>query len=274
MRIIKGKRIGIIFIMVLMLFLSGNVAEAKSSKVKVLKPGKVYSYDLNGDKKKEKIVCKTILLYDHDVHWRIYIDDKLAYSKNYVHWGADFCLADFNTKDKFKEIVVNEGIVNQGYDYTVCFRYKDGELQDYFSFPPNKVLECYWLSKKQPGNGKICFWSDTPFYEVNLGKYLVKVEYKVSKGKFKKITGNTYTVVGDCMGDELSYELARNVNMRYGLKDSRTKCTLKKGTQFSLEKINVSNNRIKYIYIKTSTGTKGWIRFPKGKFVKEIHGWS
>ena len=261
-------------IMVLMLIFSRNIAEAKNSKVKSLEIGKIYYYDLNGDKKKEKIECKILPQFDYYVQWRMYINDKLACVGNYVDSGADFCLTDFNTKDKYKELVVHEGIVNQGYNYTVCYRYKGGELQEYFSVTHDNVLGCYGLYEKQQGKGKICFWTETPFYEENLGCYFVKVEYKVFNGKLKKVTGNTYPVIGDWNGDDLSYQLTKNVDVRYGLKDSRTKYTLKRGTEICLKKINISKNRIKYIYIETSTGKKGWIRLPRGKFVKEVHLWN
>lgn len=266
------KLVCIFCIMTIAFMLSGIVAEAKGSSVVQLHNQETYYYDLDGDGKKDIIYC-SVTSNNGYATYRIYINGVMEGYKDNVYTWADIYIADFNTKDKYKEIGVSEGIIEQGYESTTFFRYKKDGLKKYFRIKNSKILSRYSLADEQPGNGKIVFLSDTPFTASNLGCYFVRVTYKVSGGRLKKVTGNTYTVHGDWIGNELSYQLTKSIKVRKSIKSSKTKYTLKKGTTIYLKKIYVLKNKIKCIYIETPKGKKGWIKLPKGEFLSQKYGW-
>lgn len=255
--------------MMAMCMLLGTVVEAKSSTVTQLNNQETYYYDLNGDGESDRIYCSVTRSASGYATYRIYINGEMIGYKDNIDEGADIYIADFDTKDKYKEIGVAEGIMEHGYDCTTFYRYKKGKLKKYFRVKEAKMLWRYSIAEEQPGNGRVVLLSDTPVKANNLGQYYVKVTYKVSNGKLKKVAGNTYTV----RTDHLPYKLTKRIKIRKSRTNGKTKYTLKKGTTFYLKKVYVSKNKIKYIYIKTSTGKKGWVKLPKGEFLEMKYGW-
>ena len=159
---------------------TGMVAEAKGSIIELCNQ-ETYYYDLNGDGKKEEIYCSMT----RNGYW-VYINDKLVKYKTGLDEGADFYIADFNTKDKYMEIGVAEGIWEHGYDRTTFYRYEKGKLKKYFKINKGKGFWRYDFSESQPGNGKVVLNMDTPVKADNLGQYYAKMVYKVSGGKLKR----------------------------------------------------------------------------------------
>lgn len=95
-----------IFICMLCIFIIKMPVQAANLKTVSLKKGKTFSYDLNGDKKKEKIKVTYI-----KPKVNLYINGKLIYSKKV--FGESDCpvkihLVDFNTSDKYREILIQK----------------------------------------------------------------------------------------------------------------------------------------------------------------------
>lgn len=271
------KSICSIFILFVAVLAVGNVAQAGRIASTQLEEGKFYYYDLDNDGKSEKIKIsssyKQVGTYNHKYKYSIYINDTCAYTSDWYDWYdyyGYFYLTDINSKDSYKEICVEQIGDSDWNERTDVLRYKNKKLTMYFHFSGGE------LADKQPGKGKIRLQEWATFdYSDNLGRYYVYVDYKISKKKLKRVANHVFQVDRSMeYAYPGYYKLSRAVKIRRGIKNGKTKYTIKRGTGFYLMKLYVSNNKVKYLYIKTTNGKKGWIKLPKGKFVKETYGWS
>lgn len=234
--------------------------EAKSTKVISLEEGKEYNYDLNGDGKKEKIECSTISNSEEESIIRLTINKKVKYSvtKGYGQ-GMSFYITDINSKDKYREIYVNEEEGNFQFCGADFYRYNGKELEQYCSTDAVGISRFVQLSNEQPSNGTIVYTMSSPYEECFLGSYDIELPYKVKSGKLELVKKASYSL----SKKQVSQFQALKKVVAYSTKGGKDKVfTLQKEEDFYLYKISVKNNDIDYAYIKNSSGKQGWIKVP------------
>lgn len=167
-------------------------AEAAESKIVTLKAGKTYSYDLNGDKKEEKILIKVEQRSQGPVA-DIYINSKKLASRSWKNGGDNtelqIQLIDLETSDKYKEIHIVQQHITQGewFDYAYIYRY-NGKTMSLYGSISSPGHEWTSLKTVQPGDGRIVYRT-TIQYVMPDGQYF-DMAYKKSGGEMKEVSSS------------------------------------------------------------------------------------
>lgn len=269
------KRIFLIMTLLLLFLFPRNEIEAKESYVIPLDQGKTYKIDLDGDGKKEKVCykiygikeCQSCFIGIRECG--IYINDVVKKKIN-VGCGCDgkekniykFGVSDFNTKDRYKELIISFDYGEYGQDYKcdlIAYRYNEKKLKKYFH---NTFEKWRGYCARQPGDGKVvvCGFGD-----------IVSV-YKVFKIKNKKLVeiknkSGIYSINSE-------YEkvvVEKEVKVQKTISNAKSEFFLEVGDLITAKKVKMIENYCEYVYIETGTGKTGWIKSEDWQELKELY---
>lgn len=109
-------------------------ANAATSCIKKLSEGITYSYDLDGNKSKEKIKFIRVWKDSKNFTTKLYINNKYVTSvEDWYYDSNDVRIFDFYSKDKSKEIYL------EGRDINKIVKYNNGEI--YYIY----YNRCFWF---------------------------------------------------------------------------------------------------------------------------------
>jgi len=274
--------------LLLLSLISITEIKAKSQfKAKVLKPNKIYKYDLDGDGKKEKIeVKKKFNKTDPSTgQIRLLINGKLAHKQSLnPDVDGQYTILDLKSSDKFLDLF----LITTGSSYTLDFagfqRYVNKKIKTISSSKKNNDLKfsrSFTLGKIDGKGNFSALDVDTPFYIPAIGNYYTDISFIITGEKVMQKQVSTYSV----KKSDFKFKLEKNIKVYEKANKKSTKVkTLKKGDTLTILKIKpmdcVSDNDFKqysaYVYIKDSKGKKGWIYIGKDfdyKIFNEVPAW-
>ena len=272
------KVVKIVFVSLLLVMALSvcHPAQAANQKAKLLKKGKTYSTDINGGGK-EKIRFGVKKLRNYDQQFTLSINGKAVYKKT-LELGlvTDVFLADLNTKDKYKEIVVNwAGDASDWHFFILRYNGKKvTEFSDVTSTNGISKGRMSFTGKQRilKGNGVFYGEVETPFFNRNFGCYYILAPAKLSGGKIKYITAKTYSLTGvstyvNNVFHDKYYRLAKSMDLYKSASKGKVLCTCPAGTGFTPLKIKLDRTAGDYrydlfVYVKTEDGQTGWLFFP------------
>lgn len=258
-------------------------------KKKFLKANKIYSVDLDGDKKKEKIQIKKRKGIDryYYQYLDIYINKKLIKRvkvNGYFSQKNNVAIVDLNKKDKRKEILIclcSENGCIEHFDF-YHLKKKKGKLvsllgkKDGISRIPKRM--------RQDKKGNFSFYAD--FYNETLGCFYMKWNFQMKRDKISVKNNKTFLLDQSVYHGEASkmygnkfMSLRKDVEAykdaggktKIGLLTSRTRI-LPKVIKFT-RKHSFKGKQI-YVQVKPQNGEyKGrllWIKVPANKRLFEI----
>lgn len=246
---------------------SGTQSQAKKlmDKPKVLKEGKTYRYDIDGDSKKEKIMIEEEGDSDkYKVKTTVYVDGKkyavVSENGSFTH---EVFLCDLYAKKKGMNLVV------MGTSDSDCL----GKLRVYKMAAKKmtligqtkggtkknlKINRLAFKISQAKDEGNFYIYPDTPIYLNNFGCYYTKVQCKIEDKKIKVVPKKNYAYKYD-----YTFKLARNTFMYASASKNSAQITLKAGTRLNVQKIQFvsrdSEDRVtSYVQVKTKSGKTGW----------------
>ena len=272
------------------LFAPPQAAQAANSKVVRLKENKTYRYDLNGDKKKEsiKVVCKVSGYSDAEI--QLYINGKKFYSRKRDALDAQFYLADLNTKDKYKELLVH-AISDSGTtgDF-FAVRYKgnnkksilEGAVKNGRSLKSNtRQLGIYrFIFLSNTGQNKLFISADNPYSNPYFGCYYIKVPIALKNGKLIAQKLPSYKTLG--YTKKFTYELKRGMTLYEKPSTAGSGAYCYSGSKFKALELKPAStgqdDGALYVKVKMSSGKTGWLYFPayssyNSGYLKEVPAW-
>lgn len=214
--------------------------------------GVTYSYDLDQNGKKEKILCFIYTDEYGGYALDIYINNKLVKTYDELEDIPCMSIYDFNKNDNSLDIYIE--LVHESM-YVDChiLKYNKGNIKDY----------CFdgGLDSFDSNTGKIklgqYFPSSNDKFIRSIGGYGVKVPYKVTKTSVKIISSSTYSVTS-CVRNH-KYIASKNLTA-YKTTSGKTKnFTIKKGAKFNIVAL-YKNGKKEYIKVKNSSGKYGYIK--------------
>lgn len=246
---------------------TGTQSQAKRlmDKPKVLKEGKTYRYDIDGDSKKEKIKIEEEGDSDkYKVKTTIYVNDKkyavVSESGSFSH---EVFLCDLYAKKKGMNLVV---LGTSDSDCLGKFRVyhmaaKKMTLIGQMKGGTKKNLKINRLAMKlsqAKDEGNFYIYPDTPIYLNNFGCYYTRVQCKIENKKVKIVPQQSYAYKYD-----YTFKLARNTFMYASADKNSEQITLKAGTKLNVLRIQLvsrdSDERAtSFVQIKTKSGKTGW----------------
>lgn len=260
----------IIFSIVGILGIQTTPTQAKRiiNKVKLLESGKTYSYDINGDGKKERILVKVEETFSNDVAitTTIYVDGNVYYKvKSKYGIGAQVLLCDLYANQKGANLLIEH------YSDSDCLTFlrvikcgqKKGTL---LASMPSKVWGKLDINRidtssiKVTGNGTFTMLVDTPIYLGNFGCYYASLPFKLSGKKIKLDTKKSYKISSD-----YTYKLEKRATLYTKPSKKASKTTLAVGSKLKIVAVYpVSYNKKTYVAtsfvkVKTKNGKTGWI---------------
>ena len=164
-------------------FMMENVAaNAAGTGIIQLRNGRTYQYDLNGDRKNEKIKLQYYTVGENSFRMRISINGKVLLN-NMVRdsldciWEINAYLLDYNKKDRYKEIYF-ENTTMDGSHTIFLYRYTGKSLSRiaYARQAQPAGGENGVLKKTQPGNGTLEFSGSLYGYETVYGTYSMVIK--------------------------------------------------------------------------------------------------
>ncbi len=244
-----------------------GVLKTTATEAKSLREGKTYSYDLNGDGKKEKIKYTTSV-NENKVITRatLYINGKKKTSvKCKDSFSAWLYMTDIRKKDKYKELYLSftwsSDCFTRGYGY----RYKSGSLKKIFTHVDRKSVRNSILNT-QANNGTVSFSEEYSGSEY-LGQGFVVKKYNIKNKKLVPVRQQVYNTTG--LWKKSPYHASTLIKVQKSVTDDTELFEISSGTTFYVYKIrlaskssDVRSTDITHIYIKTSSGKKGWIEVP------------
>ena len=263
------KVIRIVLLFVLIVAYSTIV---KASDVRQLKTGKTYNLDLNGGKKEKVKVSFSENRKKDRGTWNLYVNKKKVYS--YTIKGnepfVDFYYLDVDKSDKYHEFLFISKTVNSWLEDSRVIRFYNNKkvkalplVQGAFA---GKIRRIYFASSD--GDGRISFYMDSPFINMNSGFYHCLVSAEVGSNNMAFLNRNIYDLEKQ-RGSE--YRLNRSMYL-YGDEFGNSKIkTLNKGTVFTTIQVRPVSKVVSgqngehwdlFFKITTSTGETGWIYFP------------
>ena len=264
--------IGSAILAIIVAFTSYSPASAEAKSTQIYE----YSFeeDLDGNGKKEEIYTKTVFTIDNWEFEYVYsvdvsINGKSVFSEtlenNACIYNADVYVVDINSKDKYKELIVELG------DEFSCdqraYRYKKKKL--------NLLFDTGWISfdngmlAEQNADKNVLMSARTI---TNLGNNLnVITNNKITKKKLKEIKpkNGIYTVLN---GSDFTYILAKDADIYTKSDGKKVKTTLKKGTGFYITGLKRVKDEFTYARIRLEDGKKdiGWLDLTQHSYEDEL----
>ena len=192
---------------------------------------KSVSIDLNGDKKKDKIIFTCNAEYGD---YTLSINGAKVKGKG-IGLEGNFRVIDINTKDKYKEIAIQE--FGESDDIAMSIYSYDGKKVKLMRF-----LDGYDTSINKTGGiytnarGSIlCTWFYKDYYKLT------------SKHTIQHVSCTSYPM-------NLKVTVKKPISLKVSPSNSKTKVILKKGEKVTI----VSSDNKKWCLVKNSKGVKGW----------------
>lgn len=236
-----------------------NTYAASIKYVDNARSGITYSYDLDKDGKKEKILC-LIGNGEYGYTLDLYINNKLK--KSYSDLEAIPCVSiyDINKNDKSLDIYI-ELVEASMYCCFDILKYNKGSIKSYefdggiSSFDSNKGIMN--VSQSYPVS--------TNYFACCIGAYGVIVPYKVNKTSIKRQVKNTYSTSSYIK--KRKYIASKNL-IAYKTTTGKTKAfTIKKGYKFNIVALYKKESST-YIKVKNSSGKYGYVKTQSTMIVK------
>lgn len=238
------------------------------NKVKLLENGKTYSYDINGDGKKESILVKVVETYSNNIAitTTIYVNGNVYYKvKSKYGIGAQVLLCDLYANQKGANLLIEHYGESDGLSSLRVIKCEQdkGTLLASMSGKTFGKLNIYRInlsSLKVTGNGTFTMLVDTPIYLGNFGCYFVSIPFKISGKKIKLTPKKSYKISSD-----FTYKLKKQATLYTKPSKKASKTTLAVGSKLKIVAVYpVSYNQKKYIAtsfvkVKTKSGKTGWI---------------
>lgn len=223
--------------------------------------GVTYSYDLDKNGKKEKIMCLIHTDYEYGGYiLDLYINNKLVKTYDELEDIPCMSIYDFNKNDNSLDIYID--LVHESM-YMDChiIKYNKGAIKDYI-FDGS-------LDSFDSNTGKIklnrSFPSSSNKFAMCIGGYSVKVPYKVTKTSIKIISSTTYSVSSYVRNHKY---IASKTLTAYKTTSGTTKnFTIKKGAKFNIVAL-YKNGKNQYIKVKNSSSKYGYIKTQSTLIVK------
>lgn len=271
------------------LFVPVSVARAANNKIIELKENRTYSYDLNGDKKKEKIIFKCKPASDYsEGKIQIYINGKKLFSRKLHTIGAYCYLVDLNTKDNNKELLIQAFSESDCTAEFLAFRYKSKnkttilegcDKPGYLNCNARQLCLYRFSVSSNTGSNKLYISADTPYSNSCFGSYYIKVPVAIKNGKIIAQKQSSYKVLD--YTKTFVYQLNRSMKL-YEKASTDSKSTIcDSGSKFNVMQLKpVKKNKDRgalYVKVKMSSGMTGWLYFPDesngSEYLKDIPSW-
>lgn len=285
------------FLLALCLFCAclspASTAQASGSKVVKLKENKTYYYNLNGDKKKEKIEIKCKYRKNSNDTIQVYVNEEKLFSQKDDYLYGMFYLIDLNAKDKYKELLVethSDSEVNAAFE---AIRYQGKNKKSILKSNGihgdkikcnSRQLELYRFSLlSNTGKNKFYISADRPYSNTYFGSYYCKVPVTVKNGKLVAQKSSTYETAA--FTKKFVYQLNRSMALYSKASTSSKSITCKSGSKFkalSLKPVETTKaNGALFVKVKMTSGKIGWLYFPAlsknntnfNYYLKTVPGW-
>ena len=219
-------------------------ANAATSCIKKLSEGVTYSYDLDGNKSKEKIKFIRTWQSSEKYTVKLYINNKYVTSVADSYYGNfdldDVRIFDFNSKDKSKEIYL------EGNNTSKIVKYNKGKYTIY-NIKGGECLDSY---NSKTGIVKVYREFDDAIL------YNGYSEYKVSGYSITKKPIN-YGMNADML--TMRYKALKTIKAYKSPTSSKVAYTIKKGDIVYMHATYVKGSK-KYIGVHTKSGKEGWVK--------------
>lgn len=261
---------GVVFLLALtgVLAVTGSESQAKRllDKTKMLREGKTYSYDIDGDNKIEKIMVESEGDVDnYIVTTTVYVDGKqYAKVKEKGCYSHTVVLCDLYSKKKGMNLIVygtaDSDCIGKVQVYKLGAK-KMTKIAQMKSGTMGKLNYGRMLGKIKQGNeeGAFYIYPDTPFYLNYFGCYYTKVKCQIQGDKIKWNEQKNYSY-------DYKYTFRLQVNMSlYSKADLQSQVTtLKPGTKMTVKKIQPikrtkDGKTYSFVQVTTASGKTGWI---------------
>lgn len=261
---------GVVFLLALtgVLAVTGSESQAKRllDKTKMLREGKIYSYDIDGDNKIEKIMVESEGDDDnYIVTTTVYADGKqYAKVKEKGCYSHTVVLCDLYSKKKGMNLIVygtsDSDCIGKVQVYKLGAK-KMTKIAQMKSGTMGKLNYIRMLGKIKQGNeeGAFYIYPDTPFYLNYFGCYYTKVKCRIQGDKIKWNEQKNYSY-------DYKYTFRLQVNMSlYSKADLQSQVTtLKPGTKMTVNKIQPikrtkDGKTYSFVQVTTASGKTGWI---------------
>ncbi|WMJ88195.1 SH3 domain-containing protein [Anaerocolumna sp. MB42-C2] len=244
--------------------------------IKTLSNDTVYYYDLNGDGKTEKILCKITVNYDkRKTTLKLYINDALSLSK--IEDGLFFLVTilDLDKSDNYLDFFISTTMESGCMDNSFFTRYDGTKFLDYVTFDIKTLTKKFDSSRyyinKLNGDGKFTMVIDTPIYSPAIGCYFCYVPFRLKDNVLSAITTNTYTLTADSSNYKYKAVKSFSVYKKAGSKNVVYK--VKKSDKVFFDKMYISKSGKAYFRIINNKGKKGWIKSDQENLFAECPAW-
>lgn len=238
----------------------------------LLKAGKTYQEDLNGDGKKDSIQWNCDIDYEKETfQFVLKINGKdysaLPFSTYFTTSEyVSVYLTDLNPSDSKKELEI------EGYgpsDVVTCSQFysfdgkkvtKYAELDDCYQFG-----RYYFLGVTKEGQMRFCI--DTPFWDENLGMYFATADFSF------KDTKSTALIMNDTrcyIENSARFTPLTKLAVTKEMGGSETAFTLNPGSLCYIDSVVKKGSQL-YLQVSNRSGTSGWIKLPKKQIFYESH---
>lgn len=216
-------------------------ANAATSCIKKLSEGVTYSYDLDGNKSKEKIKFIRVWKDSKNFTTKLYINNKYVTSvEDWYYDSNDVRIFDFYSKDKSKEIYL------EGRDINKIVKYNKGKYTIY------TITDAFGLNSYNSKTGIVKVYRE--FDDAIL--YNGYSEYKVSG---YSITKKPINYGGNADMLTMRYKALKTIKAYKSPTSSKVAYTIKKGDVVYMHATYVKGSK-KYIGVHTKSGKEGWVK--------------
>ncbi len=280
----------VLLCMMFILFFDGRESQAKRllKKSKSLQPGKTYSLDIDGDKKKESVQFLSKRNSDDLTVSTLYVDGKKYYqwkakSADYDH-QVDLC--DLYAKKKGMNLVMYEVGSSECIGKVrvlQCGKKKGKSIASMSAGVKGKMDFVRFKGKTIQGKeeGTFTLNVDTPFYLNYFGCYYSKIKWQIKGKKIQPIVQTDYAYnmkyTFTLRKSIIAYDIPDSVNGDPSVVDANTKLSVL--AVRPVEYDEQSGNRTNYVKIKTDTAIL-WVydepietRDATSYYFKEIPSW-
>lgn len=247
---------------------TGVKAEAKRllAKPKGLQEKKVYSYDIDGDKKKEKIRYTYSVNDSYKTKIKITVNGKKYYQATFNNsFNIDVFLFDLYEKDNRMNLFIYgtadsdclgdiKVLKCRGRSAKVIAKGKGLKGESLNAF---RMLGKLTQAKK---DGKFYLYLDTPRDLSDFGCYFAKVAFQIKNRKIVIVPQIQYR-----NAYKFTYTVARSFQMYQKPSLSSRTSTVKKGTKLKILAVRPisgngdSENAVTFVKVKLASGKVGWV---------------